>query len=1103
MELDWKRSGQDKALEFTDGNMLVSASAGSGKTTVMVEKIRRYLTRGGSLKRLVVVTFTRASAEDMKEKIELELKELIRRTGDERYKAELRALPIAYIGTVDSLCSAVYKKYFEEAGGPPSFKMLEEDEKEELLREASDAVLQEKLASGDAAFERFIHYYAGLDPSAGFYSTVRTVFDYLDTRRDPGEFFGTALKNAALPFDERPAVRYLVDAFRGKLQALLGEIGYWYHRTELCPPKRTEALKSLLSGLETTLAPLAGSGVRELFERLEGVDLPRKPSVHASYKGEERAHFEAVAGYIDRVNSAVKDAKTLFTDYETSKSDDDAVEKDARTVLESVKSVAEVYYELKLKEGAFDFSDVERLALKILSDPVRAKEFREEIDYIFFDEYQDVNPLQEAIIAAISRDNVFMVGDVKQSVYRFRHAEPKLFLKRYGEYADGKKGKNVPLNMNFRSAQPILDFSDRLFSKIMTPAFGGVDYDSEARFNEAGLDIPPLSFRSVAVRLFDKPASEEKEFPPFYTVAEGESASEEADPEAEFVADDILGSVGREEIPCKGGFRKLCFSDIAVLVRDKNVAARFAKEFDKRGIPYDSESAALADTGDVEQLTAFLKIIDNPFQDYPLAAAMTSTGGGFTESELYELARTGEGEFFYERALSAKASPVKEKFDNFMNEIARYRKLSHAASVPALINAIASERGFIRAMASSPKRLQFYNSFLKHISLREYAADLGRFLKRVGEGSVFPGGSATGTGVNILTIHKSKGLEFPSVYVTAVDKNFKFNERRAAVVPDGELGLGLKVFDDELRTAARTLSGIAIERKTTFESKQEEARLAYVAVTRARYRLRVTGYNKKDFKTYPEEATSVLDWLKQAAEEDAVLNGLIESGVYESRPTTGTESGDEKEASSEPVVTFFEYPYALATKVANKYTVTALNAADESERDELECQHTPSLDTQDAEKGILYHKIMEKVDLTSDSEEAACRELERLKAEGIDTLDMTAKALSEILSLPVFDGIEGAEVLREKPFIYSLPARKVLETDCSDNILVQGVIDLAILGKETVLVDYKVSGASEKTLKARYAKQMELYSEALYEATGRYPDRRYIVLLNRKRAIEM
>ena len=1104
MDLDWKRSGQDKALEFTDGNMLVSASAGSGKTTVMVEKIKRYIAAGGSLKRLVVVTFTRASAEDMREKIEIELKELIRRTGEERYKNELRALPIAYIGTVDSLCSSIYKKYFEDVGGPPSFKVLEEDESRELLREASDTVLELKLATGDANFAEFLHHYAGIDPAEGFFNTVSDVFSYLDTRRDPEEFLEKAYENAGLPFDESPAVKYLTGTLKDKIAAYLSELPYHYERAETAAAGRRESLKNILSYYETALRPFLKAGVKELYDLVNAFKTQRRPGTSDKYSAAENESLKTVSLYIGRLNDLIKDAKTVFTDYETARSDEAAVMTDIKTVLESVREVSEKYYELKLKEGAFDFSDVERLALKILSDPERAREFSDDVDYIFFDEYQDINPLQEAIINAISKDNVFMVGDVKQSIYRFRHAEPKLFLKRYGEYAEGRSGKNVPLNMNFRSSQPILDFSDRIFSKIMTPTFGGVDYDSEARFNEAGLEIPPLSFKPVEVRFFEKPKKADPALPPFYRIAEGDTVKESRDPEAEYIADDILQSVGHEEIPAKGGFRKMRFSDIAVLVRDKNTAARFAAEFEKRGIPYDAEFPSLADTGDIVRLTAFLKVIDNPYQDFPLAAAMSSAEGGFSESELYELSRSGEGKFFYERAYSAPQSAVKEKFDRFMADIARYRKLAAVTDVPTLINAIAAERGFITAMASSPKRLSYYNAYLKHISTREASSELGRFLKWTDSEEVAPKTTGSGQGVSILTIHKSKGLEFPSVYLPATERTFRQNAKKQKTVPDGELGLGLNVFDDDSGTATRTLNGIAIERKTIFEEKQEESRLMYVAMTRARYRLRVTGMQpaREREVTYPEEAVSMRQWIKMAAADDAVLEGLVT--VCDCGEATEEVKPIEIPDSPEPEISFFEYPYAAACKVANKYTVTALNTAKEQERDAEEGQHTPSLGAQEAETGILFHKIMEKVDLSARGIEACERELVRLKEEGIDVSGMTGETLNRILSLSVFDGVGNATVLRKKEFIYYVPANEVLDTECTDPILVQGVIDLAIIGEDgTVLVDYKVSGASHETLKSRYSKQLELYSKALYEATGKYPDKRYIVLINRGEALEI
>ena len=539
-ELDWKKSGQDKALEFTGGNMLVSASAGSGKTTVMVEKIKRYIEAGGSLKRLVVVTFTRASAADMKEKIELELKELVRRTGDKRYKDELRALPISYIGTVDSLCQNIYRNYFEDAGGAPVFKVLEEDESAALLREASDEVLEEALADGDAEFEEFLARYAPVSAADGFFETVAGLFSYLDTRSDPEEFFERARSVAKSDFDLNPAVKYLRERTEAKFRSFLEDADYFVSVAKGAPRARVKGLIDSVAGLAAGMRrALKCPSLKDFYEAIADIPATRRPAAHQSYSGEELECFKRTADFISYGNEAIREAKTLFSDYETDKANESAAMTDAERVLASVERVAAKYAELKKKEEAFDYSDIERAALRILSDGGRAEEFASGIDYIFFDEYQDVNPLQEAIITLIQRDNLFMVGDVKQSIYRFRHSEPKLFLKRYREYGAGRGGTSVPLNMNFRSSQPILDFADRIFSKIMTPAFGGIDYDGTARFNRAGSDVATEGFDPVKAVFFEPPEEPVIDLPEVYSMDAAPLPLPARDLEARSVAEDI------------------------------------------------------------------------------------------------------------------------------------------------------------------------------------------------------------------------------------------------------------------------------------------------------------------------------------------------------------------------------------------------------------------------------------------------------------------------------------------------------------------------------------------------------------------------------------
>ena len=1106
-ELDWKKSGQDKALEFTGGNMLVSASAGSGKTTVMVEKIKRYIEAGGSLKRLVVVTFTRASAADMKEKIELELKELVRRTGDKRYKDELRALPISYIGTVDSLCQNIYRNYFEDAGGAPVFKVLEEDESAALLREASDEVLEESLAEEDSAFEEFLARYAPVSVADGFFETVAGLFSYLDTRSDPEAFFERARSVAKSDFDLNPAVKYLRERTEAKFRSFLEDADYFVSVAKGAPRARVQGLIDSVAGLAAGMRrALKCPSLKDFYEAIADMNAIRRPAAHQSYSGEELECFKRTADFISYGNEAIREAKTLFSDYETDKANESAAMTDAERVLASVERVAAKYAELKKKEEAFDYSDIERAALRILSDGGRADEFASGIDYIFFDEYQDVNPLQEAIITLIARDNLFMVGDVKQSIYRFRHSEPKLFLKRYREYGAGSGGTSVPLNMNFRSSQPILDFADRIFSKIMTPAFGGIDYDGTARFNRAGSDVTTEGFDPVKAVFFEPPEEPVIDLPEVYSMDAAPLALPDKDLEARFVADDILRSVSSDSIPVKGGgTARMRFSDIAVLARDSRTAERFIREFSARGIPFDTAlSGTLFDKSDIDKLTAFLKLIDNPLQDFPLAAAMMSEGGGFDEKEVQEIASSGEGEYFHERVYSSKCEgALRMKLDAFNAAVARYRRMAPLTSVPELINAIAAERGFLTAMATDPKRLQAYNAYLKFISQRECADSVTDFLKwRAGIDAV-PEAGGTGTGVAVMTMHRAKGLEFPSVYVVGAGRAFRAASSRKKAVADAEFGLGLKSYDEDERSAVKPLTRMAIEIKNAFEEKQEEARLTYVALTRARYRLRVTGYvgAKDKLPRFPEDAKCVRDWIYMAAADDGVLASEITLAE-----DLGTDRMAPKEKYAEysgGAIDFYEYPHAEATGIANKYTVTALSASEAAELDDIQGAHTPSLGARDPEIGILYHKIMEKIDFAHRGEEDIRKILKELESEGEDVSGADIKALVKTLTLDVFDLAAGSGTLREQPFMYYAPARDILDVGCDDKVLVQGVMDLVIFGEKTVLVDYKISGASEKTLRERYSGQLRLYAEALGKATGKYPDKKLLVLLNRAEALEI
>lgn len=1117
-KIDWARSGQDKALVFDGKNMLVSASAGSGKTTVMVEKIRRYLVNGGSLSRLIVVTFTRASAADMREKLEKEIRELVRKGGEEaaRYRKELRNLPLAYIGTIDSLCAEIYKRYFEDVNRSPVFAVLDEDEARALRREAMEQTAEEYLAEGNEDFAEMAKYYADGRDFEGLYAAIGSVMDFLSVQEDPDGFLERAAATAAKPFDESPGVEYLRKSYVRKFARLAPRAERARECAKLIPEAKVKAALAVIdAAAEGVNVVLHADSTRRFYTAIHSyVQQSGFPSRSVRYTAEQCDALAEARAYVNAVKDLFKEASSVFGEYEEAAALERGVASGAERLISAVRRVTEVYAAMKEERESLDFADVERFALKILSNPERAKELRDGTDYIFFDEYQDTNRLQEAIIGAVAKDNLFMVGDVKQSIYRFRHAEPQIFLDRYRRYEGREQGSNVPLNMNFRSSQAILEFIDKVFSVLMTYDFGGLDYGSTSRFNKAGIDFKGMGDEAqISVAVFTKEEEEETELAEVYSVREAPAPPERRDKEAEYISSEIRRLIASVKIPDKesGEMRNMRYSDIAVLVRKHDSAANIAEAFGRYGIPYDfSRPDPAAFTRDLKAIISMIKVIDNPSDDHALAAAMLSPFGGFAEDELAAISDEGEGEYFYERVRShtgVYAARVKE----FNERVSRYRKLSALTDVSSLIARIATETGFLAGLLADGEyeRIDMFNAYVKYLQNKEAAKDVTKFLK-FSETPFKPPAKSGDDCVRFMTIHASKGLEFPVVFLARAGGGFVNTDKFDSVILDPELGIGVKSYDEDTRASDKPLSRKAIELKNANENKLEELRLLYVATTRARFRLYVTGTRgTRDGwgAEYPEKCNSYLALLDYAAANDPSLKKYFifdpEAGALPSeekrRRGIYTLDGGEK-------ITYYEYPFAESAEISNKYTVTALNsvAESDSEGESVSEQYVPSLGSVDTETGILYHKIMELIDFGACSLDGVKTQLGAMARAGVDVSGADAEKIAEAVQNPLFDGARTGKTLREREFIYYAPAREILR-DCTseDKTLLQGVIDLIILSEEgNVLVDYKVTNASADTVRARYGEQVRLYARVFEEITGLRLARKAVFILNRNEVVD-
>ncbi len=1122
MAIDFEKSGQAPALEFINKDMLVSASAGSGKTTVMVEKIMRYL-KTGDVTRLIVLTFTKASAGDMREKLTEKLSDAVRLGGEYavHYKEQLRLLPFAFIGTIDSICGQIYKRYFEEIGASPVLDLLDDEEGKALRSQAMDEIFIELIKGGDDTFNELATLYGKSKNFDGLKETVNLVLNFLSAQECPTTFMAFAKAEAEKDFFESKAVKDLISYYR-KAFGLMRPSAEIMVKGALAIQDATDKEKTANYEKATEIDDLCSAimhqddvGFVELISNVEPFGAMPKKTVKTS--DENRKYIEELSVLNGRVKDLLKTAKDSFDKgaVELRREDDDSKRLVAK-ILDVVEKVRLRYQDLKMEEGKQDFEDLERFALRIFENKAIAKEFSENIDYIFLDEYQDTNKLQEAIFKKIARGNLFMVGDVKQAIYGFREAEPQIFLDKLNRYQTEDEGKNVPLNKNFRSAQEVLSFVDKVFSELMTYDFGGIDYKGESLFGEMGLDRENVAMSPlVEVAVFSDDKKEKEEADDFvYSVKNGRKYLKDDFAEDYYIASKIRSLVTNEKIfdRATGNYRPVRYGDIAVLYRTKSQSKGTRQVFDSMGIPYKAEGfEGSVSTEDVDAINGYLRTIDNFKQDQYLAGAMLSMFGGFSEKELSEIRKDNYKLKFFHEAVLAYNGEHSAKVAAFFERLTKYKKLSSLVDVPTLIGTIMTDTGYITKLFSegNADRINHYNAFIQTLRSKKFSASLDSYLEFLDKGVEFKieEPQSAVDAVAMMTVHKSKGLEFPIVFMAHSGTEMNKSVEQQKIVIDSRYGIGVNDFDHKNGQTMKPTRRKAIEVGILQKQKYEALRLMYVAFTRAKCRLYVSGKAKleegaaelKGSAKYAlaQELETFMDWVVYAAMRNPEIEVLV-NPTYEDFESV-EELLDEAELLGGEPLTFDDYAYQESTVLSNKYTVTALNT-----KDREEAIYVPSLDSQNAETGIDYHKVMELIDFNICDEVKIREFIEGLEKEAVIGKGVVdAAVISKTLSHPLFNNVRNGTCLREQEFIYYAPACEVLEnTHATDYTLIQGIMDLLVEGEENLLIDYKVSGAPIDVLRNRYARQIELYARAYEEMSGKKLSKKAVFVLNRGEIIE-
>ncbi len=1214
-------SEQQSVITTRDKNILVSAAAGSGKTAVLVERIiRRVLDEEApvNIDQLLVMTFTEAAAAEMKERIgsaiEAALKEQPMNAHLQKQSLLIHQAPIT---TIHGFCLNVVKNHFHEIDLDPYFRVADEGECKLLKADVMEQVLETAYGQSDADFLYMVECYGSKKNDASVEELITGLYNFAMSYPFPEQWLLNCKETydieEAAEIEELPWITSVIHDLKQTLQDVLEQLDT---AQELCresdgPGAYEPAVRADMEMLEELEKC---ETYRQFHKAFQGLEYSRLGRCKAS-DGTDPDKKEMVKALRDRCKKMLEKLKEQYF-YQTPEqmlADMKLCKRPVAALADLTREFIRVYAEAKREKNIIDFNDMEHMALAILLEQQddgstvasrTAMEYRDYYAEIMVDEYQDSNLVQEYLIKSISREpigeyNVFMVGDVKQSIYRFRLARPELFMEKYDSFPHGIR---IDLHKNFRSRKNVLDTVNMVFAQIMRKEIGGIDYDTAAALNY-GADYP----------MEDKASGQEEMTAELLLVqtkwqdggdaeAAGADPEERIDPkeaEARMIAQKIESLVREGSVWDKRErqYRPVRYSDIVILLRtNRGYDETYSRILQEAGIPtHIASKTGYFTTMEVETLLEYLRILDNPLQDISMAAVLKSVFGNFTDEELAMVRILSHKRLLFDAlqdisrqtCIPEQLNEIMDqeafgefhtKMDAFLKQLQYYRSKIPYTSVYYLMQEIIHRTGYLEFVSAMPRGAQrranvnmlltkaddygktSYKGlfhFVRYIEyLQKYDVDYGE-VNLAGEND---------NTVRIMSVHKSKGLEFPICILAALHKKINFQDAAKAVVTDIDYGIGVNAIDPIARVKIPTLFKRVIQRKNKLETLAEELRILYVAMTRAEEKLIMTAAVEDIEKrlqggamadicreerlpvTMISSFTSYLDMIlyaRQRREGDIRLccMDVAELVLEEVRGQADAEiqrqcllADEDTVFPEEQRITerfSYVYPYEAGGRVRMKVSVSELKKQhmieEQQEGEELFPEeeivpYVPQFISKKTEisavqRGTAYHKLLELLDyrITADgaiTETALMQYFKMLCQQGHiseELFEVIRPAdMMTFIQSPIAGRMGAAysrrQLYREQPFVLGVDANQVYpEMDAGETILVQGIIDAYFEEEnELVVVDYKTDRVKtgEELLK-RYKMQLDYYAQALEKLTGKHVREKIIYAFALGRAIEV
>lgn len=1205
MGMTWTKE-QQQVIDLRNRNILVSAAAGSGKTAVLVERIKELVLdkkHPVDIDHLLVVTFTNAAAAQMKERVAKALEKALQENpSDVRLQQQAALVQNAQITTIDSFCLYVLRNHFHEIGLEPNFRIGDEGELKLLREDVMTGLFEQCYEEKHPGFLHLISCYGTSRSDAPVRDMIFKLYSYAQSYPWPKQWLREALScyeiKTEQELEQAPFIEMTVEY--GK-QMVKGYLEQAEHYHELCqdvdgPYMYEEACEQDVERMEELLSCSTYQDFYEELGKCKFATLGRAKDYIGSPEKQEQVKTERKK-LKDGIGKLKSDCFVLT--FQEILEQLTLVQPSAEALAEVTERFIDAFTERKQDKNLVDFSDLEHFALEILVEeetgkPTEtAKEFQNAYEEIMIDEYQDSNYVQETILRTISREvvgqnNLFMVGDVKQSIYRFRLARPELFMEKFDTYeTTDAPCQRIDLHKNFRSRDTVLTFTNDIFYRIMKRNLGGVDYTDEAALY-CGADYPAGEKEDAFDSEILLTTTQELEEGTKQQISKQEL-------EAKLIADRIRKMVGKEEVVDEetGEFRKVRYGDIVILLRSLSEwADLFAEVLNANGIPAHTVSrTGYFSALEIRTVLNYLRILDNPRQDIPLAAVLKSPMAGLSDEQLARLRLLAEDKPYHqcvkmfleaEEELTEKESTADEdmraKLKRFSETYKKLRRQTMDIPMHELLQKVLKETGYARYASALPagrqrlanlhmlseKAIAYEKTsyrglyhFIRYIDeLQKYDVDFGE-AELVGENE---------DAVNIMSIHKSKGLEFPVCFVSGMGKSFNKQDSRSKMILHPNLGVGLDIIEEDRRIKVPAFFKKVIARQTELESLGEELRVLYVAFTRAKEKLIITGYIKDEemlqqireiycgsnrkalnFKERAE-AKTFLEWILPAAAasgswdkvsyvtpwsmlEDEAAHQITEHVSLRQRVQQAEEVSDTLYEKIKEQLSY-QYPHPDAIHLVTKYSVSELKhramrelAAKEEEDvtpkflEEVSTPYVPAFMEGKAEvnqgalRGTAMHRLMECYDFTK-MPDCSDEFAENIKKQltGLVQMGKVSEDMQKLIRIPSVELFLKSQLaprmkaaaMRDDLFREKPFVMGNHEME-EEMVLIQGIIDVFWVEEDgIVLLDYKTDRVDSATrLRDMYKEQLDLYAEAL-ERIFRLPVKeKYLYSFRLNQAIEV